>query len=290
MTTYPFISPYTSNSLPEPDKLKVIDFFNRLDEKQAADFANGKTSNKWQHRIDYKNIHFGSISIAGLKIASRLLHVRVSKTDINWAEGENGDGALCCATAYASYNSQFPNPNSQLRLAGAYSLPADRDYAETIVSTMAQRNAIRKVVPEDLLVKFLTSKKVYFAHPLTIFGTQQARDALAHIGRKAPHWVIINPAVAVISKGREAMRECLAILRNCNALVFITNGHLNISKGVFTEIEAAIHSRIPTFWLNQNGDFNKVKTLAQFNCHQLDYQHYATVRVSIADCGLQIAE
>lgn len=265
----PFVSPYTNctlpksrqTGLPQQDKLRVIDYFNRLDEKQAI----GKSMGNWMNQIEWQGINFGAISLNGLRIASRLLQVRVKQTAIRWTEQKP---LLCCATARASYKS--------VTLAGAYSLPADADFAETIAGILAQRNAVRKVIPEWIIAKFLHMRKVYFAHPLTTFGTVTTTNALARIKKQAPDWVVIDPERTVTTTGGEAMRESLAQVRLCNALVFTSNGHRNISKGVFSEIECALEQKLPAFWLNSDS-FIPVNSLARFRVHKLDFNHYASI-------------
>ena len=283
MHSHDIVSPYAQNSLPQQDKLRVIDLFNRLDEKQSV--QTGLDGN-WMHKTDYKNIRFGSISLTGLRIASRLLKIRVSKPTVNWTENHGDNGApntpllhhsdtasipLCCAVAKAT--------SKTVTLAGAYSIPSNSDFAEATAGIMAQRNAIRKVVPEDLLIKFLQSEKVYFAHPLTTFKTQQARDAVESIKKKdtSNNWIVIDPEIAVTSSGNQAMKDSLAIIRYCSCVVFITNGNSDISKGVFSEISYALNKRLPVRWLNNEG-FIPITSLAQFDVHKHDFNHYAQLR------------
>jgi len=100
--------------------------------------------------------------------------------------------------------------------------------------------------------------KVYYAHPMPLYGTKQESNERGQIIKKFNKVEIIDPGSFQdnLEKQREGMKFCLALIRKCKAVVFSKfNGE--ITAGVGKEVNYAIERKIDVFELN--GDkFHKI--------------------------------
>lgn len=97
----------------------------------------------------------------------------------------------------------------------------------------------------------MAEPRVYFAHPVSDYGTARELDALAAIQREFPGWVIENPnteahAAAYRERGMEHFAE---VVGSCQSLVAWPFEDGAMGAGVWKEIEAARANKIPVYVL-----------------------------------------
>ena len=100
--------------------------------------------------------------------------------------------------------------------------------------------------------------KVYYAHPMPLYGTKQESNEREQIINKFNKVEIIDPGSFQDNpeKQREGMKFCLKLVRKCKAVVF-SKFKGEITAGVGKEVNYAIEKKIDVFELN--GDkFHKI--------------------------------
>jgi len=93
--------------------------------------------------------------------------------------------------------------------------------------------------------------KVYYAHPIPLYGTKQESNERKHIIKNFPEAEIVDPGTFQDNpkKQREGMEFCLRLVRKCHALVF-SKFKGKITSGVGKEVNYAIERKIDVFEIN----------------------------------------
>lgn len=92
----------------------------------------------------------------------------------------------------------------------------------------------------DVLLRDATSKKVYFAHPQPLYGSEQEKADINAIVRGLPGFSVVNPGDLGEIKIRD-MGFYLDVVKACDALVYVRlNG--KVLGGVGLETEFAFNS------------------------------------------------
>lgn len=100
--------------------------------------------------------------------------------------------------------------------------------------------------------------KVYYAHPMPLYGTRLEISERKYIMKKFPKSTIIDPGTFQDNpeKQRQGMEFCMKLVRKCQALVF-SRFKGKITAGVGKEVNYAIEREIDVFELN-GGRFHKI--------------------------------
>lgn len=93
--------------------------------------------------------------------------------------------------------------------------------------------------------------KIFYSHHLWKYGTKIEAWELGLIKAKFPGAEIINPNGDVKQDQPEdvIMADCLRLVKECDVLVFSSLDGI-IGKGVFRELNAALESRKPVYYLH----------------------------------------
>jgi len=233
--------------------LNGIKYININDEEQATKPVLEKFSHEINGCID--------VSLSGIKVIARTLGVKIVSL-----ETQPKSERICAIARAALKNIQ----------AGAYSKPKWEENADIIAQELAKRNAVKKVVPDFLIPKFLYSRKVYFARSMQIYGTLGDKILKQQLKERAPNWWIIDPAKVITKKGANAMKEAFAIIKNCDALLFAAQNY--VSRGVYREVLFALKEKIPVSMLRDQ-KFTRIVDTRFFEVVDLDWTFYAKLAV-----------
>ena len=97
--------------------------------------------------------------------------------------------------------------------------------------------------------------RIYFAHPITDYGTGRERRTLDDL--TAQGWYVENPNHPQHQDGyeRDGMAYFQRLAASCDALVFVRFPNGAIGAGVGKEIDAAQGNRIPVYeWFDGETD------------------------------------
>jgi hypothetical protein len=86
---------------------------------------------------------------------------------------------------------------------------------------------------------------IYYAHSKQIYNTQREKDELAKIAKLFPGYEIICPNRDI---GESSMEPYLKAVLGCDIVVF-SEYKKHIGKGVYGELEVALHAERPVFLL-----------------------------------------
>lgn len=94
--------------------------------------------------------------------------------------------------------------------------------------------------------------RVFYSHPMKLYGTEAERTDLSHIQRRFPGAEVVDPS------SHPGMREeyYLALVDSCDCLVF-SRHYGSVTQGVKPEIERALSSGKPVYEL-RGGRFSPV--------------------------------
>lgn len=86
-------------------------------------------------------------------------------------------------------------------------------------------------------------RRLYFAHPVTSYGTQQEADAIADISRnlaRPPLWEIVNPNEPSHDEGyaRLGMPYFIELCDGCDECVFMAFPSGKVGAGVAAEVQS----------------------------------------------------
>ncbi|MEM3160211.1 MAG: DUF4406 domain-containing protein [Nitrososphaera sp.] len=100
-------------------------------------------------------------------------------------------------------------------------------------------------------------KKVYYAHPISMYGTQEETKEVSLIKEKFRDVVIVNPAVfEQVPKGNDIMEFYFKIVRDCDMVVF-RRLLGKVSAGVGKEVNFALQAGKAVYELD-GGQFAQV--------------------------------
>jgi len=117
--------------------------------------------------------------------------------------------------------------------------------------------------------------QIYFAHPMTTYFSKQAHEALDAIEVKFPDAKLINPA----KHRSQEMKYYFNLIQSADLIIFMTNPHLLIGKGVFDEIQLAKKLKKEIYFYNPLkkhfcSQFSMKRTLES----ERDWNNYARVK------------
>ena len=210
----------------------------------------------------YPNQH---ISLAGFKLLSRILGVKLTSSKFHIKNG------VSVATVKARYKS--------VQSSGTHTISPQEKGSGAKAIQLASRNAVMKVIPSEYQTLFINSRKVYFAHSISTYGSKREQFARSQIkAQGGENWMLIDPSVVVKkTSGAEAMRESFGIIERCDALVF-TAQLSYLSKGVFEEVMFALNHSIPVSYLNR-AEFKRIEDKRYFELvnHGDNWEQYAKI-------------
>lgn len=222
---------------------KVIKEIDRRDEMQTLLYY--PLNGDWTYKLNGSS----TISLAGTKLLARILGVKFSDVVVK------STGMGYSGVAKARYKTTQT---------GAYSASQHCENAKVKATQLALRNAALNVIPQNYQELFANHRKVYFAHSMSLYGGKREMMVFKQVKEQAPSWVLINPSLAITKKeSNEAMREGLAIVERCDALVFISQMNY-LSRGVFEEVLHALEHKIPVSYLNDSGKFRRIEDKRYF--------------------------
>lgn len=99
--------------------------------------------------------------------------------------------------------------------------------------------------------------KIYYAHAICIYGTDDEKKELKHITSNFPDHHILNPGLCSDPEKKDTMDYYKALVSSCDILVF-TRLLGKITSGVGIEINHALAENKTVFELN-NGKVKQVK-------------------------------
>ncbi|MDE1818711.1 MAG: hypothetical protein KGI19_08930 [Thaumarchaeota archaeon] len=101
--------------------------------------------------------------------------------------------------------------------------------------------------------------KIYYAHAMCIYGTEDEEIEKGHIKIHFPEHDIVDPGsyASNIEKRNGGMEYCKKLVSNCDALVF-TRLLGKVTAGVGIEVHHALSQNKPVFEL-KNGKVKSVK-------------------------------
>lgn len=101
--------------------------------------------------------------------------------------------------------------------------------------------------------------KIYYAHAMCIYRTDEEEEEINHIKTNFPDSKIVDPGSYADNpqKMRDGMEYCKKLVSNCDALVF-TRLLGKVTAGVGIEIHHALSQNKPVYELN-NGKVKNVK-------------------------------
>jgi len=118
----------------------------------------------------------------------------------------------------------------------------------------------------------LEVKKLYFAHPMQTYDTERERKAIRQIKTTFPSFYIQNPS---LHPSRD-MNFYLVWVKDCQALIFITDEKGYIGKGVYSEIDAARILAFPVYQCEPDTPvISQEFHLGEVN--ENDWKHYCPV-------------
>ena len=96
--------------------------------------------------------------------------------------------------------------------------------------------------------------KIYYAHHMWKYNTEEERMEIEAIKRIFPNSNIINPNGSVIETGNEAeaMEQCFNFIRESNILIFTTLNNKVFGRGVYDEISLALQLGMEVFLLKKD--------------------------------------
>jgi hypothetical protein len=100
--------------------------------------------------------------------------------------------------------------------------------------------------------------KIYYAHAMCIYGTDDEQEEIDHIRKNFPDYAIVDPGSYSNNpeKRRDSMNYCKKLVSQCDALVF-TRLLGKITAGVGIEINHALTENKMVFELKKG----KIKTV-----------------------------
>jgi len=106
--------------------------------------------------------------------------------------------------------------------------------------------------------------KIYYSHPMPLYGTKQESNERKQIIKKFPKGEIIDPGSFKDNpeKQREGMEYCLKLVSKCQAVVF-SKFKGKITAGVGKEVNYAIEKKIDVLELNEDR-FNRINKPVEY--------------------------
>lgn len=218
-STIPWVSPRALN------RVDIIEHFDQLDEMQIFE-----RDPDWFHSFQENGTLFGHISIAGLKVLSRMKMLETVKVEITEAQEPK---RLCAISTVKATNNNF-------QLGGAYSVLVERENAKLVAEEMALRNAYKQLISEADWTLFLVKDRVYFAHPIFKKDSEDAAIVKNLIKEKIGG-VLLDPARILRLKEPPNVAFNLGFncIRHSKTVVFMTSDSGFVTKGVFRELQRA---------------------------------------------------
>ncbi|MEG2289656.1 MAG: hypothetical protein RSC24_06780 [Clostridium sp.] len=108
--------------------------------------------------------------------------------------------------------------------------------------------------------------KIYYAHHMWKYNTQEELDEIESIEREFDKCTIINPNGDIVESGDDeyAMEQCFNLVKGSNTLVFTTLPDKTFGKGVYDEVALALSLKIPVYILDK-GIFSIVDSLGSIS-------------------------
>lgn len=102
--------------------------------------------------------------------------------------------------------------------------------------------------------------KLYYAHPMKLYGTQCERTELAQIRKRFPRRSIVNPASyeGHPEKLQDTVGFCLKLVEKCEVIVF-RRFFGKVTAGVGKEVNYALRLGKPVYEI-RDGKFKPVST------------------------------
>ena len=120
----------------------------------------------------------------------------------------------------------------------------------------------------------LAVEKLYFAHPMQTYDTERERKAIRQIKAGYSSYYIQNPS---LHPSRD-MNFYFAWVKECQALIFMSDENGYIGKGVYSEIDAARMLNLPVYYVDPDVPVITDKyDLGDTN--EFDWRQYCTVGV-----------
>ncbi|MBO3356284.1 hypothetical protein [Clostridium perfringens] len=96
--------------------------------------------------------------------------------------------------------------------------------------------------------------KIYYAHHMWKYNTEEERMEIEAIKRIFPNSDIINPNGSVIETGNEAeaMEQCFNFIRESDILIFTTLSNKVFGRGVYDEVSLALKLGMKVFLLKKD--------------------------------------
>jgi hypothetical protein len=91
--------------------------------------------------------------------------------------------------------------------------------------------------------------RVFYSHPIKLYGTDSERRAIALIGKRFPGYEVVDPSADRSARGEERETEYyLGLVDSCDCLVF-SRLFGYVTEGVRPEVEHAISKGMPVYEL-----------------------------------------
>jgi len=104
--------------------------------------------------------------------------------------------------------------------------------------------------------------KIYYAHHMYKYNTLVEKYEIELIQKYLPEYEIINPngSINPQKSEQEIMNDCFDLIDNSGSLIFSSMDGV-VGKGVHDEVNHAIKTNIPIYYINNNRliKINKIK-------------------------------
>lgn len=105
-------------------------------------------------------------------------------------------------------------------------------------------------------------KRVYYAHPISMYGTQEEMREISLIEEKFRDVIVVNPAIfEQVPKGDDIMEFYFNLVRDCETVVF-KRLLGKVSAGVGKEVNFALQTGKAVYELNK-GQFSQVTQVVE---------------------------
>lgn len=128
--------------------------------------------------------------------------------------------------------------------------------------------------------------KIYYAHAMCIYGTDDEMEEINHIKSIFPDHEIVNPGTYANNpeKRRDGMNYCKTLVSGCDILVF-SRLYGKITAGVGIEINHALDENKKVFEL-KNGKVKQVKKPVRYISREGTIALYGKYRMKNGGFGL----